>query len=788
MPLDNSLGDPAEQAAVTLQGGPGMDPVSQAIAVLHSLGMGQQDPVQAAADEAAAGGVPVLTTGSPAGPTPIVPPPEVGPDLASPVSEHTMIAGPNPDRPDVPVPAEAMSPAYASDIQDERNPADPYSGAPTEPLGALEQAAADEEAQLRRRDMATKSAIDWELAAQKDEADAKAKIYEDSATASQLNFEAKQKRDAALNAHHDAENAANLTQLMDMVKKEPNPGRYWENMSNFGKAMWALSMFSDAMRVNFGAPGAQAVTLEMYKQAVAADVAAQRARLDSEVAVKKLQMVGTKEKQTRNLSDSFDKYSQEILRLKSLEAGALVRVTSPNDLDAEAKKAAQLAQTQQDTLDLIQKRSDHTRKASLQDSAQRFDAGQASIKRKFERDERIAGQEFQIQRDNNTAMNKLMNSPMSLSVGQARTAGQMPSDEHGPLYRVAQSGTGGTSGLIVVDPVTKQPVFGNGEAWFHKDDKEGQKQFANINQYASKEYKLVKEAKEILASENGYKTLVAGNMNPRLQTIMSELGTMAAKRQGPGPYSEKDFSRGLQARIGFDPNASGLERFKHVVSKDAIQTNMQTMLDEMEGMVNVEATSLLDKTLNGPAEVIWHPFDLEAKKAKEPSEYERAGEAPKPVKPLAGVSDYDKRRQAEAGDPNRAGRELAPHDTAVIDSLKKMAEGSSPELIRKKAAQIIDSLTEVTDPWDTRRGTVADPVTGIRRPASSEDKNTLEYATKVAEGLASKAKREVDSAEFLLSKRKTPPTKDTIRSLLKDMGQYRNEADVERLFEKFKGK
>jgi hypothetical protein len=666
------------------------DPLAEALAALRSM----TSPAQTVGAELSRG--------------PVLPDPTLQPSLTAQLQpvvgmsvplSHEGLTGTPPGegpgaqaRPDFAVGIDRIGADRSEPQVVEAPPPDPYApgsfNATT--VAGANQAVEDQTARAAR---AKESAELAKLAAQGDHLTRVADAQEEAAIEVGLLGSSHERAQAKINAAADAETAGWLTRLTNLAKEEPNPGRWWENQSGLGKALWALSLVFGAGHAAL-TPGARNAALDMVRQEMANDMRQQEARLKREMAVEELKGGLMKERHTRNRSDNESRYGRELARWQALERAWVARAAVPGDMDAQAAKQMSIAFfEEQKTANVMSHREDLVR-AKAQEAAQRHAAGLQSARQRFE------SREAQLQRDWTSQENRLKEqadlfkavatSPVSVSAGTGAGSKRNPIDPktNQPTYTELQSGVG--TGVILKDRSGK-PAGGDGVMMF-KDDKTRQAAGEAI-EAANYRYTTMKKLRDAL-EEEGAMTEVAGVgvTNPHVEGLVKEVGYAIAQAQNK-VVTDKDFSAGVAQAIGFDPDGNWLQRGKFALTLDEVKAKIDEDLRDMPEHVSSKLRSFNDGAINGQGtEIVWSPDYLKAPEVQERSQREVEGQGFKTgdVPPVKDTADYQARKAKQAADPART--DLPPHIEEDVAALISAAQGSAPKRVEAEAKRILTQL------------------------------------------------------------------------------------------------
>lgn len=651
---------------------------------------------------------------------------------------------------------------------------------PPDPAHSVDQATQMVNDQVVRMGEARSRYMKAKDAAAASRATAQADALDDSVTEQGLLNTKHERTMEMLNARADAETAGKLHQLSMLAKQEPNPGRWWENQSGLGKALWALSLVFGAAHTAL-TPGAKNAALDMVRQEISNDVALQDARLKREMAIGELDYSTMKEKQLRNRSDAMGKYEREYSRLQALERAWQVRAVAPNDLDAQAGKMESQMWFEQMKLPLVQQLRSELVDARARAEQMRHQEGMQASAQRFQNDQRIATERYQ-------SGEKELDRQLQRDLAEIKVSGKfatdsrgVPVDEHGvPLYRTVQSGAG--TGLVLKAPGGKPGgIGGRGELNVRTD-----KQLEDANKVvrnANTGYTARVELLKLLKEEGAVETIAgigAGIVNPRINAKVQELGYAIARSQNDR-VSDKDFSSGVQQAMGFDANGNWLQRGKFAVSKDEIISMLEKDVADMPAKVTDSLQTYNDKGINGDSELVWDPKLLAAPKVEERTQEDIRGVTSVAVPGVSQytVKSYDEASQKAVTEPER--RTLPEHDPGPVQAIISMSRDDkgktsmrSPDDVSAEASRVISKLDA-----DIKRAHEAGDVAAERKLT-----NTRAIADSVANDVHKRAQETLDKFEQRV--KATPYlSKDSARKQAREMG-IRAPREVDAIIEKLK--
>lgn len=666
----------------------------------------------------------------PAGAPPPMPPPmPVGPAAPQPPPMPIPGAGPAPMQPDA---LSGVGPVPAAPAPGPAQPAPQFT--PPQAPGTLEQATQAQGAAVADVGQAAMSAEEAKMAAERARAARQATAIEEAADLRTDLMQATQLQRQKNEASADLETATWIQDLQDHAAREPNPGRWWQNQSRLGKALWAIGLLAGAAH-KAQTPAAQNVALEMVRQEMAADMEEQRQRLSRQLNALKTSGQVMQERHTRMASDLKDDYAMGLGRIDALERAFLARAVVPGDLDAAAAreqvklmfaqmKLPYVEQYRREKLDALNRAEDRRFQRGMQ-------ASQQAHARRMQEDE----QAFTKERDLWQHQYRLAESPVSASVAYS-PGGPIPLGKDGlPVLSELQG-----QGLVLKGPDGK-PVGGHGRVRVRP---EKLTEASEVVTKANKRYTAMTELLRLLEDNGiGGKEFFVGNLDPAIQKRINELGYEIAKEHDPR-VTNQDFSKGVEQAMGFDPNGNWLARGKSWNAGDEVKQMLRDELNAMPKRVNNTFRNFNDAAINGQSEIVWDPQLLAGDKVVEKTAREIRGESPLTVDkaPVVGVKDYETKRAAER-DPARRGEELPPHDTGSIHAIIDTSNGMGPATVRAKAADVLDKLRAQEADLTEKLGSAA--AVNVERGApyeaetvkpSTQDPRDMEQLTKVRNTIA----------------------------------------------------
>ena len=128
-----------------------------------------------------------------------------------------------------------------------------------------------------------------------------------------------------------AETAAWMQDLDHKAAEEPSPGRWWENTSNFGKAMWLASLAFGSAAVAHGAKSN--VALDMMDEVIKEDIQSQKDRIARQMDTLRQRGQVMREDQKERLSDLTDDHTMAVSRYNAILQAAQARAEVTNSKD-----------------------------------------------------------------------------------------------------------------------------------------------------------------------------------------------------------------------------------------------------------------------------------------------------------------------------------------------------------------------------------------------------------------------------------------------------------------------
>lgn len=694
--LDPALLAPPLQPSPELNPAPNpLDVVGQAVAALQAMG------APPSLEPALAGGVAGTELMTPEWSPPPAPPIQNSPDYPvqwgdlSPAMQQAGVF----DTPPVhtaPAPVTNHTVRPASEIYPAQRLASADEAYPT--LDPVAQATADEQAAFQAAGDAARAQKSAEVLHAEEQATKLAAAYDQSAREmAEADAFYKEAR-AAAHREADAETATWLQQYTELAKQEPNPKRWWDNLSGLGQALWGLSVVFDAAASI--SSGAQNVAMNMIMDNIHRDVEEQKARLGRELDALKAKGGAIRERHTRNLTDAADDHTMALGRLQALRQAYVTRAQAPGATGMQAGLAAADAWFAQQVQQLATARRDQ----AVQLRENQLNRSQAAYLAAKQRELTWNMQSREIGKDYDLAA----------LAASAKAQGEGPEKDYReiPLHMGAKL-VGSSRGEVPV--VHKEQHEKIGEV------------FANGN----KRHRALTIVNEAL--ENGSFAERLMKADPELNAATQELGYTAVKMlQGAGVVSDADLKAGKQSQFGIDPSGNLADAVRFQVALPQIQKMIKRNLADLPLQVSNQATQYLDaKVVGKDAHIVWRPTPLHRDEGATPNITEALGGML--VRPPSSVQDYETKAAYEKTDPMFRGRALPQYDKAAVSTFKGAAVGLGPEQIRALAA---DTINNFADPWSGK------PVHGDPSTTRFAIESEAAKATKQAEAAAKELKGE----------------------------------------------
>lgn len=628
-----------------------------------------------------------------------------------------------------------------------RQPMDPYAdpavpgAAPADPYALPKAPATPEEgdAQVQQglTDIGTaqQDAADKKLAADTARAEKQAQTAERYATATAAAQNDYMTQHAAANAQADAETAAWLSELEAQSRKEPNPGRYWENQSGLGQALWAMGLIAGAVNVAI-TPGAKNAALQMLDAEIDKDVALQQKRMERELSALRQKGTSMEARHARNASDRTNEYTMKLTRLQALERAWMARDVVPGDLDAQAAKAQSQATFAELKLPYIDKARNqrYAEKAAAID--RNFQAGQQKLRlahqAALQEDEQAHAKEMEDKKFGH----QLALSPVSASVGGNQ---YNPVGKDGiPVLFELSSRTDAQGAPQVQLATGDDKTARDGVVRFRSE-----KQFEKANLTIKTADELYNTLTRIRDKLDGVGPGVAltGITDPELNADIQAAGYAIAQLENDR-VTDKDFSSGVAQSIGFDPNGRWLDRGKFALSKDDVVKQISKMIETHHKKVEAGLQQFNDAAINGQGtKILYKPADLQPDaKPPEQTSFDVRGAPPirtaveggRRAEPVKSADDYRTRTRLAKDDPERAS--LPVHDAALVNKVLNESAKAGPSTVRASVDKALAALKERKDAIESR---VDAELTRAGDPwASGEravDQRSMEAATKELE-------------------------------------------------------
>lgn len=531
------------------------------------------------------------------------------------------------------------------------------------PLG---QAMQDEQAALQDAGMAQRVAFGAEAASQNAQAERLATADEQYAADVQLANQQYQHARKVAETNADAETATWMEQYAALAQQEPNPGRWWDNQSGLGKALWGLSMVFSAAHVAL-TPGAQNVALNMVMDNINRDVAEQKARLDRELGALKLKGEQMNMRQRRNLTDATDDHTMALGRLEVLHQAFRQRAMAPGN----EGMAAAMAQ------------------ADAWFQGQKFELAKGYRTQAFQ------AQENQLQRGHAYSLAKMADKrEREIAAANIAKAYDLARMEAEAASRAAQGNAmkdveGLSPGLTGARMVGS--TLGTDAPQVRKENRVKLGEVFNV---ANRRFDNLNTISKALDDGSFAQRMTFGD--PILTAAVNELAYSTAKEIDPsGKLSDSDVAIAKKITTGFGPDAGFFERSKFEANLADIKKMVKEEMTSMPDIVSNNVGMYLDTNLVGKdAKIVWTPLALQREIPVDPNFHEAMG-SQQPSSPTD-AADFERKRAMEGSDPMYRGTQLPAYNEGAVQQFTKATAGLGPDAIRELAAK---TLRDTADPW-----------------------------------------------------------------------------------------
>jgi hypothetical protein len=479
-----------------------------------------------------------------------------------------------------------------------------------------------------------------------------------------------QSRQAAY-AEADAESNAWLVQYQQKAMEEPNPGRWWDNLTGFGKAMWALSLVFGGAHAAI-TPGGQNVALDMLRHEIERDVAIQKERLNKELEGLRMKGQLAEKRNARNLTDLADDHTMYLGRLEALKTAYVARVAAPGAASMQAGLAAADAWFAGVEAELAGKKY----QTAVQIKESQLSRAHAAHLAQLSRNLQWNMQSREIEKDYDlAALNK------AAAAEQAKLAA-MKDVEGVPLRLGAK---------MVNSPLGQVIQVG----------KENAVKMRGVFDTANRRYEALRKVKAALADGTFADRMVMGD--PELISASRYLGYTTGKELDPqGRLSDQDVKYATAIDLGFDPGGGPWDRAKFEVKRKSIEKMLDAEMQAMPKKVSMQAETYLNPNLVGDeAKVVWSPQQLYVPEQPTPNVTESLSAAGIPTNaPVPKtVQEFERARAMEEADPMFRNRALPEYDKAAVNEFAAAVQGVSPKMIRQLADTTAKKLNTNTDHW-----------------------------------------------------------------------------------------
>lgn len=667
--FEGSVADVSDEAAMMALAGPEMqvnveprpDYSQQAIDAVAQIG--QTIPLPGAPAPAASGAPPDLTQPSNA----LIPPGASGPPSDLPIpggaGQAPTAMGPGGTGTDQSIPPQASDPGQAPIIFPSAPGALKYGdtiGAQKQQQGAFNDSVA-----------LAAQAAEAGQAAEIDRMNRVAGVQDNYAN--KLNEEnvAFQTARQAIRKEAEAETARWMQDLDKKAKEEPDPSRWFENKSGFGKVMWLLSL-SFGAKAAATAPGVQNIGLQMIQQELQADVASQKARLQREYETMQKRGGQIDAKFAQRYADAQDDHKMMAERWQVVMQSALTRANGPGDADLRKKYADSAAHAGQQVLTMAAKAVDTAMSQKEHDLTRRQQSYLAKMDDTRARDLARIEMDFKKQQANKGT------GPDPLKTGDF------------PVIPV------GPSGMRVTGADGKQ--IGEGV----RVSKENHSKLIEMNTASQDKYDALKRVHQKFqeGKKKGMTLDIMLKRDPTLTADIKKLGYGGAKTNDPrGIVTDKDLVNGMESELGADLGSfTGRAKVAlGVVPTAKIYELLDTSLKNYKSQMDKKFGQYLDLDLpeykGTGAQMDWVPTDAEAPTEMTPGAHRSLTEAglnPATMK-IDSRETLAEAEKVEKISPGAMPPYQGNNGQLVQDNIKLM-ERSGPSAAKAIAAQTIDAV------------------------------------------------------------------------------------------------
>lgn len=541
-----------------------------------------------------------------------------------------------------------------------------------------------------------------------------------------------------------AETAAWMQSMDAAAAKKPSASNWWHNTSNFGKAMWLLSVGIGGYAQSKGGKNPAA---EMIPNLINQDMQEQKEVIGRQMDVGRMKGQKLKEDQAERTADLRDDYTHQVGRLNALMAANTVRAQAATTDDLKAKYAAVDTNLHERKAAIAAKRMDNTVHERLQEVNQSHEDKRQLIHQDFETkmenvkfghakelaEEKIAASLMKGQKEKKPEMFDIP-SQSGIKIRTTDETGKItegnlsvPKDMARDAHTIAQSGQAKVVGLTSL----KESIQKNGLPY------------------------------GVLSNNNEGRQSLAALVDPMIKQMGGRFGPMAAKAMN-------------DMILGEDPS-SFWQRAKGM-GKDDIIKLLDKEIQEAPGatrqaLLTIPGTNLAD---NPKSELVFTAPDTRGPKEGEKTNDEKIQEAtgtPAPVIKLTSPKDIK-----EFG---------ADAEKTMPDALHSIIEDARAKLgggfDKDKTKDIATQAYEAIDAWSAKHPTgEAEGATqhnnamllvedAARQASKTADKLPGVIASiraKSAVGFYGKSGADRSDVEEALTKAKLTVDTDTIKSII----------------------
>jgi hypothetical protein len=562
-----------------------------------------------------------------------------------------------------PTAAEARTQARQNALND---PSIPLAPDDVQGYAYREQRALEDARAAKQREMELQSRAANEEAEQL--ADAHKQYAFDLSTADSLYQQARQ----AAHSEADMETKMWLHEYQQKASEEPNTGRWWDNQSGLGKALWALSLLFGAAHTAV-TPGAQNVALQMVRSEINRDISLQKERLQHELEGLKMKGQLMDKRQARNLTDMADDHTMYLGRLEAMKQAYLARAAAPGAAAMQASLAAVDAWFAGEEAELAGRKF----QSAVQVKEGQLQRAHAAHIAGLQRNLQWNMQSREIAKDYDLSAAKTQ-----ADMDKAKLAAMK--DVEGVPMRLGAKMVGSPLGTETIQV-----------------SKENAVKMRGVFDTANRRYDAMRKVMTALEEGSFADRMVMGD--PELNAAARYLGYTTGKELDPaGRLSDQDVKFATTIDLGFDPGGGPWSRFKFETKQDAIKKMIGAEMRAMSKKVALQAETFLNPNLVGEGtKIVWSPQALYSPEQDAPNVTEAlssAGLGPNIQAPKT-VAEFERALAMENADPMFRGRTLPSYDKGAVNEFATAVQGVSPTMIRQLADKTTKDLNTNTDPW-----------------------------------------------------------------------------------------